>query len=92
MRKEFPPDRWLRKHLTPMRSIFAVVGLYAGLDVLYHSLPYNGKYMFFNILMWGSIAFGLGTLVWRVWWDHLHPYKVEFCKECARALPRKYDD
>lgn len=95
MNKEFPPNKWFRKYVTPGRfSIFML--LFTAFMIFGPMLiPVVYLGMIQNILLYGLMAFiacMIPMFVWMVYWVMKYPPKVEYCKECNRALPIKYED
>lgn len=56
--------------------------------VVYHPMLMNVMLGFLAAFM----VFGLGMIVWQIYWNIRYPVKPEFCKECGRAKPIKYED
>jgi hypothetical protein len=91
MRPEFPIDRWLRKHMTPGRTMGGMAILFIGMWFMNtHAPQYREAVVTFMLC---SVAvFIAPAMAWWVYWNIKYPYKPELCKECKRALPEKHED
>src|ERR1700677_2398599 len=92
MRKEFPVDRWLRKHMGTGRSIIAILAI---IVLLFSSTVFLPQALALSILIWFLLGFTASAaflVACGFYWLIKYPPQVEFCKECGRAKPEKFDD
>lgn len=87
--KEFPLDKWLRKNPFKVWLVmFAIIATMIPIAMFYPAYSLTAFIVFiFVVLAFGLIGM-IGTIVWSI----KHPYKPEFCKECGRAKPMKYEE
>jgi hypothetical protein len=86
---KFPPNRFLKKHMTPGRLILAVVALVAleliGGKYFPHQLATGAMCL---LLVW--MPFAVIMMIWQVVWYIRHPRpKREECPTCHQLLPEK---
>ena len=92
MVKEFPPNKWFRKFVTPGRLILGAI-LY--LVFLFYGPRLLGVALYSNIVMkllCMIIAFACIMVPYQIYWMNKYRVKPEFCKECGRAKPIKYEE
>jgi len=91
MNKEFPFDRWFRRHVTPGRFTLAIILLIA--FVIFGSLVIPATIgLLCYILLATILVITVPITVWQIYWHIKYPPQIEFCKECGRAKPIKYED
>jgi hypothetical protein len=95
MNKEFPPHKWLRKYVTPGRLLafmaIAVAFTWFGpllIPVAYHEVVFN----LMILVVIGIVLLSIPNIIWQICWRIKYPPQIEYCKECNRALPIKYED
>jgi uncharacterized membrane protein YccC len=93
MRKEFPPDKWIRKHTPQPILVFISFLLFVSFLI---TIPLWSSVMWLRVLMCGllGVVFVICfvAFIWQIVWDVKYPREVEFCKECGRAKPEKFED
>jgi hypothetical protein len=95
MNKEFPPNRWFRKYITPGRSAIFVLVMVAFTILGPKIIPASALSVVASILILtviSIVAMAMPLMIWQVYWYIKYPTKVESCKECGRVLPIKYED
>jgi len=98
MNKEFPVDKWFRKHVSPWRMIVAAFSLMAlmiyGPSFITHYTVISMAFMMNAMIIVLALVMNamVGLFAWKIYWDIKYKPKVEYCKECDRPLPIKYED
>lgn len=92
MRKEFPLNKWLRKYVTPGRF---TIGIVAYLMIMLLGPLWIPAAMIVNMATYSMIillVIAVPSMFWWLTWEFKNPYQPEFCKECGRAKPEKFED
>jgi Na+/melibiose symporter-like transporter len=92
MRKEFPVNKWLRKHMTPLRTVAAIVMYMIVIIVAPKYISLAAYRTVMMSLIYGFMGVILPTMIWWIFWEVKNRYQPEFCKECGRTLPEKFED
>jgi hypothetical protein len=92
MRPEFPIDKWLRKHLTPLKLLLFIVIVFPITICAPHILPQTILIVYICLMLSLFFVASVGQLIWRIIWEYKYPYRPEFCKECKQILPEKFEE
>lgn len=89
---KFPPNRFLKKYMTPGRTILGVLGFFVlelvGAKYFPHQLQFGAMIL---LMIWIPMAIGL--MIWFVVWTIRHPAPPrDKCPNCHQLMPEKDDE